>query len=166
MHTCCPACAYADKVPAPTMADYLQGLFTVAQTWVDTPRAYINAGRPQGDCDSLVVWAERVDSITERKGACSGINRITFHVTRFMCIPVMADDGNALDAETITLMALAHARDGWAIWKGITAGWSAGTLFGGLGVACSSIDLSQGMSVGDNQGGMSGWDAVLRLQPA
>lgn len=148
------------------MADYLQGLFAVAQTWVDTPRAYINAGRPPGDCDSLVVWCERVDSITERKGSCSGINRATFHVTRFMCVPTMTDDGEALPADDVTALALRHARDGWAIWKGITAGWSAGTLFGGLGVECSSIDLSQGMVAIENQGGMTGWDAVIRLQPA
>lgn len=162
----CPARRFAYASHVPTLNDYLQGLFAVASEWVDTPRAYINAGKPQGDCDSLVVWCERIDSVTERRGSCSGINRVTFHVSRFMCAPTMDNDGEALDTDTLTAIALRHADDGWAIWKGITAGWSAGTLFGGLGVACSSIDLSQGMTAIENLGGMTGWDAVIRLQPA
>ena len=141
--------------------DLLEDLLALAQTWVpEATRALVTQGRPAGDCGLLAVWVEQFDAGPPGvKTACSVIPRALFHVSYFNCTPVLDAQGNPPSAEAITDNALDFADAGEAIWWGIIAAWSAGTLFEGM--TCNDIDLTRGMLVKEPLGGLAGWDASI-----
>lgn len=153
---------YADEVAAPSLRDILTSLLEQAQTWVpDTDRAVVSQGLPVPECSVLGVWCERMDAgpSSVAKSGCHVEPRAWLHVSYWACAAGPKRDGSAPDAEDITDNALDFADVGEAIWSGIIAAVTGGTLIEGL--TCSSTDLSQGMRVLTPQGGMAGWDATI-----
>lgn len=147
-----------------TFSEMLSGLLETAEVWVSSERAYIAHGRAVADCESLVIWLERVDARQEAKPACQVQSIATFHVTRFLCAPTMEEDGSPLPASVYEASALQLADDGDAIWYGALSAWHDATLFGEeLGIKCSEVDLTRGMVALDPSGGIAGWDLVIRV---
>jgi len=144
------------------LSGMLEHLLSRAESWVPgASRTLITQGRPAADCRLLAVWVERVDAGiggTLVKTACMIEPRATFHVTYWGCTPTQ--EGRAAPtAAAITDNALDFADVGDAIWSGIVEDWAGKNLVEGAN--CGTIDLSQGMSVLDPQGGLAGWEATI-----
>lgn len=149
-----------------TLSDYLIGLLDSADTWVTASRSFVSHGKPVPACDELAVWCERMDAGQVPKGPCQTTPNITLHVTLFRCVPTMAEDGSELPADVYEASALALADDGWAILRGIVDGYHNGGLFGSdIATTCEALDITGGVVALEPQGGMGGWDAIVKFTP-
>ena len=139
------------------LRNLLLGLLDSAQDWLPAiERAFVSQGRPEPECEALAVWLESLTAPNPAKVGCSVEPRALFHVTLYQCVTA------STAADVIQRDALVLADEAWAMWCGILAGFRDGTLFGeDASVACGQIDLSRGMVVVTNQGGIGGWDAQI-----
>lgn len=135
-------------------------------------RQYRSHGEPAEDgCDQLVAWADRL-SANQHQGPgnlpsnapCSLIPTTDLAVRLSRCwgsMPrhnelVPGDDDLDYDADQL-------ARDGWALFRGLTSRALDGTLFPTLGLTCQGIELVDADPT-PPEGGIASWTVRFRVQ--
>lgn len=140
------------------LRNLLTALLDSAEGWLPAiDRTFVSHGRPIPECEALAVWLESINALSQAKNGCSIEPRATFHITLFQCWE-STSSASKIDERALTL-----ADQAWALWTGLLAAWKDGTLFGeDASVACSSIDLTRGMTAIDPATtGVGGWDVTI-----
>lgn len=163
---------------ASLVSDLAHALLTTATATLTSPPAdrYVAMGKPAADgCDQLVVWADTftlvrpagtlANSLASRDSLEPGgaLPAVVFNVQLLRCgAPV--PDGNVLptpaemDAHATTALT-----DAWALYRGLLAALSAGTLFGTPNPVPAHHTLIRDMTAYGPEGGVAGWSVPVRV---
>lgn len=158
-------------------------LTSAAATLTSPPTVqYVSAGKPSADgCDQLVVWLDAFKMVRPRNTAGKGggvfaedrqslapqggLPAVDFQIQLIRCgAPGVSGELEPVNPTAAALDAFATTQltDGWALYRGLLAAWSAGTLFGGLEHVPAAVVIGQGSPYG-SEGGLAGWTVPLTV---
>lgn len=150
-------------------------LLSAANSSIDNApdRQYVSPGAPAADCEQLTVHLNAVRNLMPANRSGSGLGAVqgcqvipvaVYIVTLYRCVAVVDGDGppsaTALNANGEQL-----AQDGWELWAGFTALWSASELLPSVPeLDCQAITWQPGIQTLTPQGGLAGITMTIEIQ--
>lgn len=118
------------------------------------PQTCVTFGEPAYDCDSIYVWVDSIEAVTEAQ--CAIAITVTFRYAIAVCIDADIEESCDFWAD---ISATSNAKI-WGTWVGLVDAWTAGTL---CAVPCTDIRPGEALQILTNDGGIAVWSGTVQV---